>query len=96
MVGSIMVVGAQTHVLLHFMCDLKTTQMNMQHSLIYFMSSKLGIIATKVTKNICYAKGDSTVEYSTVTRWFKKSVQVARPSTIKQNQAGLKPWILRP
>ena len=28
--------------------------------------------AVEVTKNICYMKGKSTVNHSTVTRWFKK------------------------
>ena len=28
--------------------------------------------ATEATKNICYAKDEGTVEYSTDVRWFKK------------------------
>ena len=55
-----MVVGALTHcALLHSICDLKATQMNMQFSLIeelMFYEFKLGHNVMEVTKNICCAK----------------------------------------
>ena len=33
---------------------------------------KLGHNAAEATKNICCVKGEGTVDYNTVTRWFKK------------------------
>ena len=44
-------------------------------------------------KNICYAKGERAVDHSTVTRWFKRFLQVAKFLTIRQR---LKVWIPRP
>ena len=57
------------------MCDLKTAQMNGQHSLIQELmlyNFKLDHNTMKATKNICFAKSEGTVDHSTVTRWFKK------------------------
>ena len=65
--GSIVVVCA----LLCTMYDLKAAQMNMQHCLIQkFMLYKFDLDhnVTEATKNICCAKGESTVDPSTVTR----------------------------
>ncbi len=57
MVGSIVVVGALTCcALLHSMCDLKVTQMNMQHNLIQELmlyEFELDYITVEATKNIC-------------------------------------------
>ena len=76
MVGSIMVVGALTHyALLPSMYDLKTTQMNVPHSLIQELMPhkfELGHNVKETTKNICCAKGEGTVDHTTITRWFKK------------------------
>ena len=72
MVGSIMVVGAQTcYTLIHFMCDLKAIQMNVQCSLIQeFMlyEFKLDHNAAEATKNICDVKDKSVVDYSKVNK----------------------------
>ena len=67
-----MVLGALTRcTLLHSVCDLKTIQMNVQHSIIQedmLYDIKLGHIATEATKTICCAKGNGTVNRNTVTR----------------------------
>ena len=59
-VGSIVVVGALTCcALLHSICDLKATQMNVPHSLIQKLmlyKFKLGQNTAETTKNICCAK----------------------------------------
>ena len=49
----------------------------------------------QATQNICCAKGESTVDHSTIIWWFKNFAWVARISTIRQSQQGLKPLILR-
>ena len=49
--------------------------MNMQHGLIQefmFYKFELGHIFMETIKNICGAKGENTVDHSTVIRWFKK------------------------
>ena len=70
--GSIVVVGVLTCVLLHSVCDFKAAQMNMKRILLWdcmFYEFKLGHYATEATKNICYtAKGECAVDYSIVTR----------------------------
>ena len=75
-VGSIVVVSILTcYALLHSMCDLKATQMNMKHSLIQefiFYEFELDHNATEAIKNTCHAKDECAVDHSTVTRWFKK------------------------
>ena len=59
-----MVVGVLTHrVLVHSTCDLKATQTNMQHSLIWKQNS---------TKNICCTKGELPVDENNISRWLKK------------------------
>ena len=74
--GSIAVVGVLICcALLHSVCDLKVTQMNMQRSLIReFMLYKFELDpnATEVTQNICYTKVESAVDHCRVTRGFKK------------------------
>ena len=76
MVNRIMVVGALTHcTLLHFMCNLKSSQMNVQYSLIQELrlyKFELGHNTTESTKNICCAKDEGAIDHSAVTRWFKK------------------------
>ena len=71
-----MFVGVLTHyTFLHSLYDLKTVQMNMQHSLIQeFMlyKFKLGHNSIETTKNITCVKGEGAVDHSIVTRWFKK------------------------
>ena len=56
LVGSIMVVGVLTRsALLHSMCDLKTTQMNMHHSLIQeliYYKFKIALNALEAAKII--------------------------------------------
>ena len=57
------------------MCNLKTTQMNVQCSLIrelMIYEIELGHNVTKATKNICCMKDEGAVDHSTVNRWFKK------------------------
>ena len=72
MVGSIVVLGALTCcALVHSMCDLKTTQENVQYELIWNFEFEYGYNATEATKNLC-AKGDGKVDHSTVNRELKK------------------------
>ena len=90
MVGSIVVVGVLTCTMLHSMCNLKATQMNMQHNLIQELmlyKFQLGCIGAEATKNTCCVKSEGTVNHSTVTRNF---AQVERTAMIKQGQVGLK------
>ena len=88
-VGSIVVIGSLTcYALLHRKWDLKTTQMNVQCSLIrelMIYEIELGHNVTKATKNICCMKDEGAVDHSTVNRWFKKFCLgwVARRSTIR-------------
>ena len=96
MVSSSMVVGVLIHCALLFsLCDLKAVQMSLQYNLIWeLILYKFELCyALKITKNICYAKGEGTLDHSTVTSWFKKL-----PLCCKNlcNQADLKLWILRP
>ena len=57
-VGSIMIVGVLTCcVFLHFTCDLKTAQINVQHGLIWELYKfEMVHLAAKATKNICSVK----------------------------------------
>ena len=85
-----MIAGALTQVLLHSMCHLKATQMNVQCSLIQefiLYLFKLGYNTLEATENICCAKGEGTVNHSTVTRWFQNFcledlVESCRPETM--------------
>ena len=55
--------------------DFKASQMNIQHCLIWeFMLFEFEMYcnAAVATKKICCVKGEGLVDYSTVTRWFKK------------------------
>ena len=75
-VGSIVLVSALTYcALLHFMFDLKASQINEQHSLIQklmFYKFKLGHNAAEATENICCMKSEDEVDHNTVTKQFKK------------------------
>ena len=73
-VGSIVVVGVFTCcTLLHSLCALEATQMNIQHCLIWeFYEFELGHNIAEATKNICCVKSEDAVNHSTVTRCFKK------------------------
>ena len=67
MVASIVVDGVSTCVLLYSMSDL-SDERAMQCSLIWelkFSEFKLDYNTAEVMKNICYAKGESTVDHST-------------------------------
>ena len=60
--------------LFHSVCHLKATQINAQCSLILELmlyDFKLGHNNVEATKNICFAKGEDTVNHSTITRLFK-------------------------
>ena len=76
MVGSIELLRVQTRcTLLHSMCDLKATQMNVQGSLIrklIYYKFEVGHNTVGAIKSIYFAKGEGTVDHSTVTRWMKK------------------------
>ena len=65
--GSIMVLGALTHcALLHSMCYLKTARINVQcHLILELMlyEFELGHNEAESTKNICWAKGEGTVDH---------------------------------
>ena len=99
MVDSITAVGAQTLCTLFLsICDLKDTQMNMQHSLIQkfiFYVFELNRNAMEADKNICDTKGDGAVDHTTGTRRFKKfcsdyknfdnQARSSRPKTVDSN-----------
>ena len=76
MVASIVVVGVLTCcTLFHTVCDLKTTQMNMQYNLIWELmlyEIELGHNMTEATKNIYCMKGEGAIDHSTVIRWVKQ------------------------
>ena len=57
------------------MCELKAEQVNVQRCLIrklMLYKFELGDNITEEIKKICYAKNEGTVDYITVTKWFKK------------------------
>ena len=61
-------------VLFYSVCDLKTSQMNVQRSRIreiMHYKFELGRNSAEVTKNICCEKGEGAVDPSTVNRWLK-------------------------
>ena len=70
--GSIMVVSVLTCcALLHAICALKATQMNVKCSLIWELmlyKIKMGHNLAETTKNI-WAKGEGIVDHNKVTRW---------------------------
>ena len=71
-----LVVGVLTHCpLLYFLCDLKPSQMNVQHNLIQQIMPydfEMSHNAAEATKNICCTKDERAVDHSIITRWFKK------------------------
>ena len=71
-----MVVGILVHyALLHSVYNLKVTLMNVQCSLIWefkVYEFELSYNTAQASKNICCAKGEGTVDHSTVSRWSKK------------------------
>ena len=84
---SIFVVGGDITccALLNTVCYLKVALVNEELNLIYKF---------KLSHN-AYVKDKGTIDYGTITGWFKKS-SAATTSLIKHNQVGFKPWILRP
>ena len=78
--GSIVLVGALTRcALLHSMCDLKATQMDIQRSLIrkiMLFEFELDQNAAEATKNICCAKGEYAVDHSVVRRCSRNSLEL--------------------
>ena len=97
-VGSIMVVGVlKFSALLHSLCDLKFTQMNVQGSLIQdimLYKFKLEYNAKEATKNITCTKGEGAVDHSTETRRFKKFSSGCRNLNDKARSGRL--WISSP
>ena len=93
-VASIMLVGALTHcALLHSVCDLKAVQTNVHHSLLRELLYEFELIhyaAAEASRNICCAKGESTVDHGIVTWWFKKFLLDNKNLTIRQCLVGLK------
>ena len=91
----IMVVSVLTHcALLYFVHGSKAIQMNLQNSLIWELilcQFKLGYYTTEATKNICCVTDEGSLDHST--DGSKYFAQVARISTIRQGQIGLKQWI---
>ena len=75
MISSIMVIGVLTqYALLHSTSGLKDSQMNLQYCPIwehFLYKLERGHNAVEATKTVC-AKGESTVDLSTVTRWLKE------------------------
>ena len=69
MKSSITVVDVLTHyALLHFVCDLKVTQMNMHCSLIWKLMLYDFELHHNVTKNIYCIKSEGAIDHSTVNR----------------------------
>ena len=62
MVGSVVVIGVLTCVLLHFVCDLKVANVNIQNSLIQKLKLYEFELDHKTTE------GEGTVDHSTVNR----------------------------
>ena len=61
------------YALLHCMCDLKTAQINI--SLIFenlFFTSSNSYNPVKVTKNICGANSEGSVDHNAIIKWFNK------------------------
>ena len=48
------------------------------------------VAAAEATKNICWVKGEGTVDHSTVTRWLKTLWSDYKVSMIRQDQVGQK------
>ena len=72
MVGSIIVISVLTHCeLLNCMCDLKAIQCSLIQELMLY-KFKLGYNTAETNKNVCFAKGEDTVNHSTVISWVKK------------------------
>ena len=66
-VGSSMVIGTLTCALLHCMCNLKATQMNVQCRLIWaliLVKFKMDHNVAEATRNISCGKGEDTFDYS--------------------------------
>ena len=96
-VDSIIVVDALTCTLFSSPCYLKAMQMNVQCNLIWELmlyKFKLGHNAVKATKNICFAKGEGSVDQSTV-NWEFKEFHSGCKNLDEQGQVGLKTWILK-
>ena len=76
-----MIVGVLTCcILFHSVCDLKATQINVQHSQ-KFMFYKFGLdhIIMEATKNIS-VEGEDVVDHSTLTRGLKKLYSILQES----------------
>ena len=84
MVGSIVVVSVLARCeFLHSVCDVKATQMNMQHNLIQELvlyEFELSHNTIKFTKNICCTKWERVIDHCT-----KDFAWVARTVMIRQN-----------
>ena len=90
-VGSIVVVGVPTCcALLHFMCNLKATQMNVQHSLI----GELTIYKFKLSHNFTEATQKSLL----CERWRCRQSQYSNQmiARTRQGEIDLKMWIPKP
>ena len=98
-VSIIMTISVLAHyALLHSMCDMKVTQMNLQSSLFQeFMlyEFKLGCNITDTIKNICCAKVKGTVDHISVSRSFKKFCSGYKNLNDQAMSGMLKTWILR-
>ena len=75
-VGIIGVVGAlRLCTLLHFVCNLKATYMNVQRSLFQefqFSEIELGDNATEKTKKVCYTKSEGVIASRNFAQLFGK------------------------
>ena len=88
MYGSIVVLSALTHcALLHFICDLKTTQMNVQHIPIWILmlwkQPKTFVVRKEMVQLITVLEPDCSKNFP----W------VARILMIRQDLLSLRPWI---
>ena len=71
---TIVVIAQCVNALFHSICDLKATQINVQHQLVQELMPcklKLSHSATEVNKSICCLKGKCAVDLSTVSRRVK-------------------------
>ena len=92
MVGSLIVGGVLTHILLYSLSDFKATQGTILIKLIMLYKFKLGHNAKEMTKNVCCAKGECSVMYEMIQEIF---AQITITSTIRQGHKDPKPWIPR-
>ena len=86
----IVVVGVLKNILVHLVCNLKATQMNRQHNLIWALKLyefKLGHNAMEIFKIFFHVRGEGAVDHTKVTRHFMSCKIFKESSTESIRQA---------